>query len=103
VTEEKYTEDELKALFDKAREGNLPENFDDWTTSNALGQTIAHVAAIHGKLPKDFYRWDIEDRNGVNVATAAHGASMLPPTFHSYYLLPDYVFQLKERKYYDLD
>ena len=62
---------ELKTLFDQAREGTLPPDFDRWEIADEWGISVAHVAAKHGNLPPDFDQWDLKDRFGQFVAHIA--------------------------------
>ena len=59
---------ELKTLFEQAREGNLPQNFDRWDLKDEWGISVAHVAAKHGHLPPDFDQWGLKDGFGLSVA-----------------------------------
>ena len=78
MTEEKaLTAGEAAApdYFEMAREGTLPEGFDQWHLADEDGWTVAHVAAGWRHLPKDFNQWELADKDGWTVAheVAAHG------------------------------
>ena len=62
---------ELKTLFEQAREGTLPPDFDRWDLKDDWGISVAHVAAKHGHLPSDFDQWGLKDRFGLSVAHEA--------------------------------
>ena len=66
---------ELDKLFEQAREGMLPPEFDQWDLSNESGWSVAHVAASEDHLPTDFDRWGIANVAGCAVAhvQAIHG------------------------------
>ena len=62
---------ELNKLFEQAREGALPPDFDQWGLTDDWGISVAHVAAKHGHLPPEFDQWDLKDRFGLSVAHEA--------------------------------
>ena len=66
---------EFDELFDQAREGTLPPDFEEWGIANEHGRTVAHEAAAKDHLPPDFDQWDIANRAGCAVAhvQATHG------------------------------
>jgi hypothetical protein len=72
------TEEEM---FEAARNGTLPSDFDDWDAEDEYGETVAHAAAKAGTLPSGFGAWELEDDMGVTVAHAAAVAGTLPPDF----------------------
>ena len=59
---------ELDELFEQAREGTLPPDFDRWEIADDTGWTAAHEAASEGHLPPDFDRWGLSDDTGWTVA-----------------------------------
>ena len=59
---------ELKKLFEQAREGMLPPGFNQWGFSDESGRSVAHSAASEGHLPDDFDRWELADATGWTVA-----------------------------------
>ena len=72
---------ELEKLFEQAREGTLPSDFDQWGIMNNEGWTVAHAAVRNGKLPPDFDQWGIMDGEGWTVAHEAALRGFLPPGF----------------------
>ena len=72
---------ELKMLFEQARKGSLPSDFDQWGLSDESTRTVAHVAASEGHLPPDFDRWDLKDVWGISVAHVAAKHGHLPADF----------------------
>ena len=69
---------ELQKLFEQAREGTLPPDFDRWEIADEWGISVAHVAAKHGNLPPDFDQWDLKDRFGQFVAHIAALSTQFP-------------------------
>ena len=72
---------ELKTLFEQAREGTLPPDFDQWDIANVAGCAVAHVQAIHGLAHWGFDRWDMSDKYGWSVAHTAAWHRKLPKDF----------------------
>ena len=58
---------EFDELFEQAREGTLPPDFDRWEIARADGWSVAHMAAFRGRLPPDFDRWELANEAGVTV------------------------------------
>ena len=81
---------ELKKLFDQAREGTLPPDFDRWEIADDTGRTAAHVAASYGHLPAGFDRWQIAGKKGWTVAHEAAYFDHLPLDFGQWDLMDDY-------------
>jgi len=75
------TQDEILELFNKAKDGTLPSDFQDWSLCDEDGWTIAHTAAYCSHLPKDFDQWDLKDDCGITVADIAGRNSILPNDF----------------------
>ena len=59
---------DLNKLFDQAREGTLPTDFDRWEIADDIGWTVAHEAASQYHLPPDFDRWGLADDTGWTIA-----------------------------------
>ena len=76
----------VDALFFKAKNGYLPENFDDWKITNQHGATLAHVAAKYGMLPPTFDQWQLKNHWGESVAHIAAAHGNLPSTFTQWVL-----------------
>jgi hypothetical protein len=77
------TEELLEKLFQAAREGALPEDFDQWEFANNVGLSVAHVAAHSGTLPQDFEKWGIKDNRGWTVAQFALDSYPEDSPFHA--------------------
>ena len=57
----------LRELFNQARDGTLPPDFDQWDIANNHGWTVAHEAAAAQHLPPDFDRWELANEDGYTV------------------------------------
>jgi hypothetical protein len=64
-----------------AREGTLPDGFDQWELADEDGTTVAHVVARYGRLPVGFDGWELADNNGTTVAHVAAMVGNLPGGF----------------------
>lgn len=79
----------IDALLDKARNGTLPEGFDQWDRANKDGWTVAHEAAYYNHLPSNFDQWALSAANGWTVAHAAANRGYLPENFKHWNLAHD--------------
>lgn len=70
----------VAALFDAARNGTLPEDFDQWGVSDGI-ETVAHVAASCNNLPKGFDLWALQSEGNWSVAHEAAVGGYLPDDF----------------------
>ena len=66
--------DELNELFEQARRGRLPKDFDSWELADGEGFSVAHAAARFWMLPPGFDRWEIADKRGWTVLREARRA-----------------------------
>jgi hypothetical protein len=64
-----------------ARDGQLPDDFNEWSLANNSGWTVAHQALKAGPLPVDFDAWDMADNTGWTVAHEAAANNRLPEGF----------------------
>lgn len=68
-----------------ARNGRLPEDFDQWDIRDRYGRTVAHEAALAGTLPAFFDQWEMVGPTPVygwcSVAHAAAWSGHLPEKF----------------------
>ena len=60
----------LRELFNQARDGTLPPDFDQWDLADEQGWSVAHEAAAAQHLPPDFDRWELADMDGYTVRDA---------------------------------
>jgi hypothetical protein len=65
---------------------DLPEDFDGWDWADNTGWTVAHEAAANHRLPVDFKRWDMDGGFGYTVAHAAARVGSLPDDFDQWEL-----------------
>ncbi|MDR1041964.1 MAG: hypothetical protein LBR80_17720 [Deltaproteobacteria bacterium] len=68
-------------LFEHAKLGTLPKDFDQWDRTNGYGWSIAHESAKCCTLPHGFDRWELTDNDGRTVAEIALGKGPLPMNF----------------------
>ena len=64
-----------------ARQGKLPDGFDQWELSTEGGWSVAHEAACYGELPEEFNQWELADSKGWTVAHEAARLGCLPADF----------------------
>jgi hypothetical protein len=72
---------DIYELFEQAREGTLPNGFDQWDLADNDGRTVAHHAAWHGHLLVEFDRWGLANNVGWTVAHVAAWNGHLPVGF----------------------
>lgn len=70
-----------RRFLDMARDGHLPDGFNDWALANEGGWTVAHQALKAGPLPAGFNQWSLADSSGWTVAHEAAANSRLPEGF----------------------
>ncbi len=73
--------EETTLFIGLAKDGHLPEDFNQWSLADEHGWTVAHEAAKHGHLPVDFEGWSLEDNFGQNVAHVAAKYDNFPKGF----------------------
>jgi len=66
--------------------GPLPASFNQWELADNLGRMVAHLGARMDHLPADFDRWDLADNDGVTVAEVAAKAAAAANTRPTGYL-----------------
>ena len=71
----------IAPLFKRARKGMLPSDFSQWDLAEWSGWTVAYEDALNGHLPKEFDRWELADKNGRTVAHIAACWGHLPEGF----------------------
>lgn len=69
---------DLREIFEAARKGKLPPDFDRWDLADKDGWTVAHITAQKHQLPLGFNRWRLVDIAGRSVAQVAEDKNKLP-------------------------
>lgn len=71
-------------LFEMAKGGTLPPDFNMWDLADNDGWSVAHVAAGKNTPPPDFNQWGVVDKNGWAVAHQAAVWGNLPHDFNQW-------------------
>lgn len=72
---------ETTKLFQQAKKGLLPEDFNQWGLVNDRGWSIAYTAAINNNLPANFNNWELADIDGWTIAHDIALTGNLPVDF----------------------